>query len=296
MMIGDLLTRGIDEFFRQITERIISPAVDAFVTAFMGAESVTALPFFMDLMETGRAAGMLLITLFGMWAIFQSLFSFAITSAEEPQIIAVRMVIGYFTVWYAGEILLWIVDFTKALSSDISASVLQSDQAVAEMARSVTRLLTSGPLALTFLSWEVIPVIYITYKCIRLLIRMFQRHVLLAFLVITSPLAFSCGVRKATEGFRSGFVKVVAGNLAIQIVQSFCLAAIARYALMSETNLMLNFAIIIGIFYVLDRAEPIIREMSITTGLERDMGGALSLIQTSAGVVSNVSTFVKVIK
>ena len=287
MNIGDLIKSGVDGFLREIINSIILPAVEKIQEGMMGVDGIREFIFFETLAEACRAMGIMLITLFAMWQIFKSFFAFTGIAVEDPMTIVYKLISGIFLVWYGGDILMMSLELVNALVAGVAAATFSGDGTVASLLETIIFSFSGGSLAFSIFSWTIIPMGYILYQLIRLMVRMFQRRVLMTFLILAAPLAMACGVSKSTEGFQTGFIRVYAGNLIILLMQNVLLSAMSIYAMNDLTNAV-NFVIIIGIFYVFDRLEPLIREMSIATGLERDVGGAFSALQSVSGVVSNV--------
>lgn len=215
------------------------------------------------------------------WQLLKSMFGFAGVETEEPQKIAVKAFFMAFAMYWSKDILMFGVEITTSISvgimnqlgvssSDISGiadklSQMSAFDVVEDIGNTVNLGTLTGLISFVLL-------IYLVFKILGIYIRMIERVVLSAFLIICAPLAFATGAAAPTKGFLTGFIKVYVGNLVIQILQYVGMSILL---LTFPSMDIFNIFVMLAIAKVIAKLEDIVRDMSVGVGIGRDMGGGV---------------------
>ena len=292
MNIGDLIASGIEGFMRRIIESIVEPGLNALLGTVTGSERITGFVFFEPLFQGCRIIGIAILTMLTMWSLCKVFFAFTGIDVDDPVHTGLQLLATTFLVWYSKDILLFAASLNEQFIGVIIGSGLGVQGGLmgagSYLVTGLLAFFTTGALSITLFAFMIIPVLYCIYRTVRLLFRMFQRLMLEVFLIIASPLAFACGVSKATRGYQVGFMRVFVGNLVIQMVQTMGLMALGAYSFNGIIGLP-SLITILGILYVLDRVEEIVRDLSFGIGAGRDTGSAISTVNTALHTVSNAT-------
>lgn len=286
--IGEIVGGIFDWLFSKILDFIITPFIDAVHNTFISEDAINNLQFVDIIYDSMRAAGLALLILITTWQAFKAIFAWMGLEADEPVKIALRSFVFGFLLFFSKDILMLGIEYTGKFANLILESMLSNNYDTDFVKMLGNGLLSAGTLFLL----DVIIGIYVFFKSIGLFIRMFERLILAAMLIVFSPLAFACGVSQPTKGFFTGFIKVYAGNLLTQLVQVACIAALTITWISrgyGGTGNIAYYFITIAILKVSGKIEEIIREMSISSGIGRDFGGAMrnvsAVIHTSKTVM-----------
>ena len=276
MDLGTLVGSALDSILRRSLDDVVLPGVATLLELVSSSEQITSLPFFTSLHRGTLVVGIALLTAITMWSLCKAFFAFTGIEADEPLQVGLQLGAALFFTWYSKDILLFTVDLNGAFINAIHRNAFAAGEVTGLDAQSflggLTNLFTGGLVSFTIFSIQTIAMIYVLVKVIMLLLRIFRRTVLMAFLIIGSPLAFAAGISRNTRPFQVGFLRVFVGNLVVQLVQSICLMAITYYTL--DTFLPLPKLLgLYGIIYVSDRLEDIVRDMSFGLGVGREGGG-----------------------
>jgi len=284
MDLGGVVQSILDYLFSASVQGILGPFIKSVQDVLISPDAINKLLYVDAIYDSVRTIALALLILITSWQSFKSMFAWAGFEAEEPVRIAVRSLVMGFIVWYAKDILMVGVTFTSSAIGIAMQSVGYADYHV-----NILKVLMELPLQYGLLSITAILSIYVIYKSIGLFFRMFERLILNSFLIICSPLAFACGVAQPTKGFLTGFLRVYIGNLVIQLLQMICLAALGIYwASAAASGGFIHWIIAIGIIKIVGKLEDIVRDMSISVGVGRDMNGALNKLQSTVQVSQSV--------
>ena len=295
MDLGGILQNTLDSLFQNMVNTMVSPFVESISNFFLSREAISNLLYVDAIFGSMRVIGMALLILITSWQAFKSMFAWAGFEADEPIRIAVKAVVMGVMIWFAKDIMFFAVDLTGEFVQLVLLSTGQADYHV-DFGVVVLDMLAN--LVGLFVI-NTILYIYIIFKCIGLMFKIFERYVLCSLLVAGSPLALACGIAQPTKGFLTGFIRVFVGNLLTQLLQFACLAAIMimQISISANGNSFVHIFIIIGIIKVCGKLEEITRDMSINVGIGREMGGALNKVQSvvhvSQSVVNVAKSFVK---
>ncbi len=277
--LGEIVGSIFDWLFMKILDFIISPLIDAVENTFLSENAINSLAFVDGIYSCMRSAGLALLILITTWQAFKAMFAWMGFEAEEPIKIALRSFVFGFLLFYSKDIMMIGIRFAGDIVNLILTSVLKT-QYEANFVRFLGNVLTS---AATLFALDIILMIYVFIKSIGLFLRMFERLIMSAMLIVFSPLAFACGVSQPTKGFFTGFIKVFVGNVLTQLVQMGCIAALSITWVsrgVGGTSSIAYYFITIAILKISGKIEDIVREMSISAGIGRDAGGALRNIST----------------
>lgn len=284
MDLGGVVQSILDYLFGASVRGILEPFIASVQEIFLSPDAINRLLYVDALYDSTRAIGIAILILITSWQSFKAMFAWVGFEADEPVKIALRSLVMGMAIWYAKDILMVGVAFTSGAVGVAMSAVGQADYHV-----DILKILMELPLQYGLLSITAILSIYIIFKSIGLFFKMFERLIFNSFLIICSPLAFACGVAQPTKGFLTGFIRVFIGNLVIQLLQMICLSALGIYwANAASSGGFVHWIIAIGIIKIVGKLEDIIRDMSISVGVGRDMNGALSKIQTTVHVSQSV--------
>jgi hypothetical protein len=293
MDLGGVVQSILDYLFGASIRGILEPFITAIQDILISPEAINKLLYVDALYNSVRTIAIALLILITSWQSFKSMFAWAGFEAEEPIRIAIRSLVMGFIIWYAKDVLMVGVNFASESIGIVLNSVGYADYNV-----NVLKVLMDLPMQFGLLSITAILSIYVIFKSVGLFFKMFERLIFNSFLIICSPLAFACGVAQPTKGFLTGFIRVYVGNLVIQLLQMICLAALGIYWANAVSNGgFVHWIVAIGIIKIVGKLEDIVRDMSISVGVGRDMNGALSKLQStvhvSQSVVGLAKAFVK---
>ena len=293
--IGEIIGGIFDWLFAKIFDFIISPFIDAVEDTFMSTDAINNLQFVDVLYNSMRAVGLALLIIITTWQAFKAMFAWMGFEADEPIKIALKSFIFGFLLLFSKDIMMIGVEYTGKFAKIILESMMENNYDV-----NFIRLLGNGLVSAgTLFALDIIIGLYVFFKSIGLFIRMFERLVLSAMLIIFSPVAFACGVSQPTKGFFTGFVKVFVGNLVTQLVQTACIAALSITWISrgyGGTGNIAYYFITIAILKISGKIEDVVREMAISAGIGRDAGGALRNVSTVIHTSKTVMDFSKVFK
>ena len=201
--IGEIVGGIFDWIFSKILD-FICPFIDAVENTFMSTDAISNLQFVDILYDNMRAVGLALLIIITTWQAFKAMFPWMGFEADEPVKIALKSFIFGFLLLFSKDILMIGVEYTGRFARIILDSMLSNNYDVNFVRQLGNGLLSAG----TLFALDIIIGIYVFFKAIGLFIRMFERLILSAMLIIFSPLAFACGVSHPTKGFFTGFIKV----------------------------------------------------------------------------------------
>lgn len=296
-MIVDLFMELLSGLYKMFIEAIFSPFKDALNVFISTPEKLADFQFINIIFEKIRVVGFALWILVIGWQTFKIFFSYLGFECEEPLKVAGRGIVFGFLIYYSKDLIYVLLEIFKKTVNFVWSAWGTGDAADSSTAFSnaITGFIfnTTGVLSII----QMILVLYMIYKFLRLAFRFAERLILCALLIMTSPLAFATGVSSATSGFLSGWVKLFAGNLVMQLVQISMFISIIMFMGTSGgiTNIY-GFVIIIAMIKILDKLEEIMRDISVHVGVSRDMGSAMRSLTTAAqstrlvsGVIKNIS-------
>jgi len=152
----------------------------------------------------------------------------------------------------------------------------------------IVMLLIPG-LNVTLFSFRAVMFIYLMFKFVKLAFRFAERLMLTALLVMCSPMAFAAGASQVTKGFLTGWVRLFAGNLLVQLMQLAIFISMVIYRMTDKELVSLfSFVIVVALIKVLEKLEDIFRDASMTVGIGRDFASAFHKIQSAASTGVNV--------
>jgi len=288
MNIGEVVKGILSFLFEDALTQLLQPFLELLEMVALSPETLSKMPWIEDIYPVMTAIGMGLCLLITMWQGLKSMFLGIGIEADEPMHIALKCFLAMFFIYYIKDILLTCV---ASCSSFITMILSQFTEVSAKFNfyELVTVVMGSNIIYSLLL-------LFLIFKCVGLFYRMFKRLVLCGFLILCSPLAAACMVSKPTSGFWNGFVKLMAGNIAIQLLQAVCFVVIQLSiqemnisSLEGEQSIGQGvFAIMmtIAIVNVANNLEDIIRDMSFGIGIGRDMQGAMGKIQSAAMIGS----------
>ncbi|MCL2547920.1 MAG: hypothetical protein FWE76_01995 [Symbiobacteriaceae bacterium] len=304
MNLGELFSSAIEGFLRNVIDNVIAPGVTEVMNWVTSSNNLSGFTFFDNFHQAMLVVGIAVLTMLTAFGLFRTYFSFlgATNEYDDPLHIGLKYAVGLFLVWYSRDLLMLAVDLNSSFIETIIVRSLGTEGYASLASYLVVGLMsvfTTGPLAISLLSWMIIPVAYVIYRLIQLLFRMFYRMVLIAFLVIISPLMFATGVLRATDGFRVGFLRVFSGCLVIQMIQTMCLMALGSVSFSGIIGLP-TLMTIFGILFVADQAESIVRELSFgigasshrAEGVMAAITGTSHLINSTGSAVHTARSFV----
>lgn len=287
MNIGEVV-KGIFMFlFEDSMSTLVKPLFALIQVVTLSPQTLAQMPFIDPLYDIIRGVSGGILILITSWQGLKAMGMGLGLEAEEPQKVAVKAFIAGFLIFYIKEILLIFV----TVSSEITSAILSSSSFANNSSgffQLVLTVLNTGGL------YFVLGLILV-FKCFGLAWSMFKRLAMCALLLICSPLAAAASVSKTTEGFWQGFIKLFIGNIVIQIVQSLCVVAmfitLGSITQMTPLDLPKNIfymVLTIAMMSITSKLEDVIKEISMSIGIGRDMQGALGKMQSVAYTASSV--------
>lgn len=260
--------------FEHILSIFFEPVFDFIEGVALSPESLQRMGFIDELYSVMLGIGYGVFLLLLIWSGFKSMFSWMGLQTEEPHYILFRAIPVGFLVWAIGYILFYFV----GVANDMILLILDPDSAFKNISGEMGSLFSAnwamGGIRAVFSVVIFFCFIILAYK-------MFVRLVMCAFLIICSPLAAATLISRTTAGFFEGFMKLFVGNIVIQITQSLALVALFRCLVtVYMSSAFFQIMLVIAVISVNNRLEDIVRDISISVGIGRDMQGALSKVQT----------------
>lgn len=296
MHIGKVI-KGIFEFlFKDMIEGAFAPLFELLQLISISPETIGKTPFVDPMFSIIQPMGLALLLLTSVWAGFRSMTPHLGTQTEEPQIVMIRIFISGFLMLTIKDILLLSVRITNDLITFAfsNANIVFNG---GHWQGAILHMLTGTQNILYTLLGLII-----FFNIIMLVFKMYKRNALCMLLIVVSPLAVCTIPLKTLEGFWQGFMKLFIGNLVIQVVQIICVmstvACLNKVGTFSAGSFVLAEAaekggqniflimIIIAILSVTNMLEDIIRDMSISVGIGRDMNSAFNRIQSGLYTLS----------
>jgi len=260
--------------FGHILQIFLAPVFSFLEGIALSPDSLRRMNFINDLHSIMLGIGYGVYLLLLIWLGFKSMFAWAGVQTEEPQYILFRALPVGFLVGAIGHVMFYFV----GAANEMIMLIFNTDTMFLNLSGEIGVLFFN---ALALGGFRVI-LAFVAFFCfITLSYKMFVRLVLCAFLIICSPLAASTLLSRTTSGFFEGFIKLFVGNIVIQIIQSLALVALVTSTAAAQLNSTLfHMFLIIAIISVNNKLEDIVRDISISVGIGRDMQGALSKVQT----------------
>lgn len=292
MNIGEVVKGIVSYLFEDAVSSLVEPLFSIIGLIALSHDTLAKLPYVDTLFEIVQGIGVGTLILVTSWQVLKSMFMGLGIEAEEPQKVAVKAFIGMFLIFYIKDILIYFVGVGSGAINMI-LDVSNTNLKQLGMVEIVTNVKSRGFI-------YVIILIYLIFKFVGLLFRMFERLVMCSFLIISSPLAVAAMVSKTTEGFWQRFSKLFAGNIIIPIVQSLCFAAVI--VTLNQFKNVWTGGMGVDIFYMMlscaivnvaNKLEDIVRDISMSVVIGRDMGGALNKVQSVMHTASMFGRFGK---
>lgn len=282
-MILDMFMELISGLYKMLIEAIFTPFKEAINIFTATPEKLSEFQFIDIIFNKIRVVGFALLVLIVGWQIFKIFFAYLGFDCEEPLKVAGKALVFGFLIYYSKSMIYIILAIFKNTvnfvwqawgAGDVSNSSSVFADAISGFIFNIT-----GTLTLI----QMILVLYMAWKFIKLAFRFAERLILCALLIMTAPLAFAAGSSKATDGFLSGWVKLFAGNLVMQLVQIAMFISIIIYmGTQASFSNIYAYIIIIAMTRILEKLEEIMRDISMNVGISGNMGSAVRNIVTAA--------------
>lgn len=292
MNIGEVVKGIVSYLFEDAVSSLVEPLFSIIELIALSPDTLAKLPYIDTLFAIVQGIGAGTLILVTSWQVLKSMFMGLGIEAEEPQKVAVKAFIGMFLIFYIKDILIYFVGVGSG-AINIILDISNTNLKQLGMMEIVMNVKSGGFI-------YVIILIYLIFKFVELLFRMFERLAMCSFLLIVSPLAVAAMVSKPTEGFWQGFSKLFVGNIIIQLVQSLCFAAVI--VTLNQFKNVWTGGLGVDIFYMMlscaivnvaNKLEDIVRDISMSVGIGRDMGGALNKVQSVMYTASMFGRFGK---
>ena len=289
----------IYKFVFGVAEDIVGEAeglFNQFSNTFLATESgIANLGFVDSIYSITFYIGLSLLIIIVVWQITKGMFAFAGIEVEEAWKIGVKAVIFGFLILNARSISFAVLGIFGKVISFISES--GTEMIVTALTDNIFGFIKSiiiGSAAI-FDPLRVVLGLVILWKLCMLFFKFCKRLILVAFLVMLSPLAFACGVSQATKGWLVGWTKLFTSNLIIQIVQVLSVLALNIFLLHYNwaDNIFFTFIIITSMLSIIEHLEEIFRDISAAVGIGRDGG---NLLNSASYAARSAQTIVNVVK
>ena len=283
--ILDVVTGLIEGLFNSLIEALVTPLFDFLETVALSPESLLRMEAVLNLHSVTLGIGYGLLSLLLVWTGFKSMFGWTGIQTEEPHAVAFKAIPIGILVFYMKDIMLYFVEqASDALSAILDVSNvtghLEGIAFFSGFGGFIGPALAMGPIGFITVLALLIGVLILSYK-------MFVRLAMCALLVVCAPMATATLMSKTTAGFFDGFLKLFIGNVVIQIIQSLCVVGLVSLIAGSAVNLQFfNIMLTIALISVTNKLEDIVRDVSMTVGIGRDMQGALSRVSSGTLMVN----------
>jgi len=273
--------------FEHAIEVLFTPVFDFLEGIALSPASLKEMNLINNSYEAMLGIGYGIFFLLLIWLGFKSMFAWAGVQTEEPHYILFRALPVGFLVWAIGHIMFYFVGAANEMIIYILDPGYTFKNLSGEMGMFFFLPGSMGGIRAILGIVGMIAFVTLAYK-------MFVRLVMCAFLIICSPLAAATLLSKVTSGFFDGFIKLFVGNIIIQLIQSLALISLFRSigsAFLSSD--LFSIMLVIAIISVNNKLEDIVRDISISVGIGRDMQGALSKVQTVVYTAGSVRGLIK---
>ena len=293
MDLGSILQNTFDSMVVNFVTNALTPFLESISDMFVSPQAIANLIFVDKIFESMRVCGMAMLMLIVMWQSLKAMFVVAGVEADEPIKIAMKAIIFGFMIWFAKDVLLFGVELANSFIKMVLTAPLVGGYELDINVGTIILAFVKGITGIFLI--EGLLYIYIVFKCIGLLFKLFERYVLCGLMIAASPLAFATGVAEPTKGFLTGFIRLFVGNLIVQLLQFTCLVAIfiIQISIHASLGSIVKLLIIIGIIKICGKLEDIIKDMSISVGIGRNMGSILHSASTTLHLSQNVMNMAK---
>lgn len=294
MNLTNVLFDAIIGVIQKILLLVMNECFDVFINAQPSSDTITNFPFYDELTLLIKGFSVSLLILITVFEAFKSYFVEFGMKGQEPIKILGKTILSSFLIAYINELLLFGVKVTNEVI--IGISTLQGKETI-KADDFANKFIDTGTKGVTNFLINIFIMILIFYM-VKLVIKMYVRIVMMSLIVMFAPLACATIPSENLTGFFDGLKKLYIGNLVIQILQTSCII-IAKILLVNAANgntgeKFYNIAMVIAVLAIVDRLEEIVRDMSISVGLNRDMGGGLQKLGSTAYSLNMIkSVFVK---
>lgn len=294
MNLTNVLFDAIIGLIQKFLLMIMTQCFDIFINVQPGAETITDFPFYESMTILIKSLAMSLLFLITVFEAFKSYFVEFGMKGQEPIKIVGKVVLASFLISYINELLLQGISVTTQVITAISG--LQTSETV-KAEDFAAKFIDTGTRGVTNFLINIFIAVLIFYM-IKLVIKMYVRIVMMSLIITFAPLSCACIPSENLFGFFDGLKKLYIGNLIIQILQTSCIiiskALILSAVAGNANDKFYNVAMVIAVLMITDRLEEIVRDMSISVGLNRDMGGGLQKLGSTAYSINMIkSVFVK---
>jgi hypothetical protein len=282
-MILDMFLDLISGLYKTLIEAVFSPFKEAISTFIATPEKLGEFTFIDVILGRTLTVGFGLLILIALWQVFKIFFSYMGFECEEPIKVAAKVILFGFLIFYSKTLVYVVLEIFENCIDFVWKAWGNGDiqNSTAVLSETITGFIFNLTGAMTLI--QMILVLYMAWKFIKLIFRFAERLVLCALLIMTAPLAFAAGCSKATDGFLKGWVKLFAGNLLIQLVQIAMFISIVIYiGTQASLTDIYAYAVIIAMIRILEKLEDIMRDISMHVGVSANMGSALRSIAGAA--------------
>ncbi|QIB69786.1 hypothetical protein Ami103574_10845 [Aminipila butyrica] len=299
MNIGEVVKSIFTFLFEDATNTLVKPLLNLVQIVALSPETLMNMPFLDPLFAVVQKIGAAILILVVSWQGLKSMLVSLGFEAEEPQKIAAKTFVAGFLLYYIKDILIKMITISSGFIELIMAS---SNTAIGGdgLAEIVLKMLMGSATSSVYMILGLV----LFFKLIGLMYKMFKRLAMCAALIICSPMAVATMVAKPTEGFMQGFIKLFVGNIVIQIIQALCIVACLSSLqvgfggnILPGNDDVFSVMLTIAFMGIMGQLEDIVRDLSMSVGLNRDMQGAFGKLQSAAYTASmfqGASRFTKV--
>ena len=269
-------------------ESIMVPVIDMIEFYTLSTEALQNFPFLDPIWTYMRVVGLAVLLLICIGQLLISNFGALGFDGEDPWSIIGRTLCMVVLVMLSKDILMQAVEIVVRSQQVVANAVFADGYGMGSVLLNLVKAIIQG----TMVPFMFIPIGYIVYKCIRLAFKVFERQVLCALLIISSPLAFAAGGSRATVGYLTGFMRLFIGNLLTQFLQMVILTALNVMMVRANNGLMFStfyeFAVVVVILNLAEKLEDIVRDASVSVGVGRTTSNLMGATQQIIGTATTV--------
>lgn len=238
--------------------------------------------------------GIVVLVIIAMWQIFKTFFAFAGLNGEieEPWKIGLKLFIFATLVMGSYGLCKFIVigPVDKAIDIVLSIETTVEGGKIKKVINNesnedkVKRLYVADHISSTFTLWgaglfqsitKFIVVFYADYKIFKFVLGFLQKYMNMLVYILFSPIAFACGVSRATSNVLKEWIRLFVGNIAVQLFQVVILKVLNAYGSIISASNSYNWSILfvyLAAVMSTDKIESILSELGLSGGIKLDFG------------------------
>lgn len=246
-------------------------------------------PFFGDFYDSILVFGMSLFVLILTFQTLKSMFAYlGFEAVDTPSSLFLRSIPFGFLTFYSREIILFIMDnfFRPFMNLIVEANLKANPENINIFAT------LKANMSPTIDFEKIIGIImagYLTAKLFFIVVKFCERLILISLMTLCAPIAFACGVSKATSSHFKSFIKVYGSLFMAQMIQVILIYSLipmvtSNLAGGSLYSILRGGFILLGLIKVIEGVEGMLGNVNFSSVLSsgpRDIMGQISTFTTT---------------